>query len=262
MAVRVAEAGVTDVHVSIHGADASVHDYHTAAPGSWQQSLLGVGAARAAGLPVVATTVLTRSNYRSLSAMPRLLAARGVAAWQVAVPFARGRAADHFDRVVPRLGLAVPFALHALGASAQIGLPAWLSGVPLCMTGPFAARVLPPDLSAARSFSTTCDPCAIKDRCPGLDRAYLERFAGDELSARDSAPHAVLDRYARMFVGLGDMAKPSERAMPEAPRDARRRLPVLARPQPGASEARRAEPKTGEALREILPSLFDTKNEP
>ncbi|MCU1282581.1 MAG: radical domain protein, partial [bacterium] len=138
-----AAAGVTDLQVSIHGSDAAVHDYHTGVEGSLDETLAGVAHARAYGLTVVAVTVLTRSNFRVLAGLPLLLKSRGVAAWLVEVPHAAGRAGDAFDRVVPRLGLAIPFALHALQAATALSLPAWIRGVPLCLTGPLAARVLP-----------------------------------------------------------------------------------------------------------------------
>src|SRR5262245_44910124 len=55
-----AARGLTDVHLSLHGAEAAVHDYHTGQPGSFARLVAGIAAARAAGLVVACTTVLTR----------------------------------------------------------------------------------------------------------------------------------------------------------------------------------------------------------
>ncbi len=260
-AAALGRAGLTDVHLSLHGAEAAVHDYHTSVPGSFARAIAGLGAARAAGLTVVVTTVLTRSNYRSLGALPHLLRSRGVSAWHVAVPWPVGRAADAHDRVVPRLALALPFALHAVQAAAKLGLPAYVSGAPLCLLGPFATRSLATSTNAERAYAEVCSGCAARPRCPGVHASYLARFAGDELSARGDSPALVDKPFARLFTGPAELAPPSERVMPEAPRVSRRRLPVLSRPAPGASEARTRAARSGEALREILPTLFETEGE-
>src|SRR5215472_15658774 len=47
-----ARGGLTDVHLSIHGAEAAVHDYHTGVPGSFDECLAGLAAARSEGLDV------------------------------------------------------------------------------------------------------------------------------------------------------------------------------------------------------------------
>jgi hypothetical protein len=256
-ATELAGAGLTDLHVSIHGAVAAVHDYHTGIPGSHTALLAGVAAARAAGITVVATTVLTRSNFRVLAELPSLLHRRGIAAWCIAVPHVAGRAVAAFDRVVPRLGLAVPFALHALSQSLTRGVPAWIRGAPLCALGPLADRALPDD---ARAYAPVCAGCPARAACPGLDAVYLARFGGDELSPRE--PMSATDDHAalrRMFVGAGALARPvAPVAVADSPRAARARLPVLGKSAPGRHEApRTATPRTGAALQEVFPQLFD-----
>jgi hypothetical protein len=238
--------GLTDVHVSIHGADAAVHDYHTGAPGSARETWAGVAAARAAGLTVVVATVLTRSNFRVLGALPAALRSRGVAGWLIMVPRAAGRLA--FDRVMPRLGLALPFALHALDAARKTGLPAWISGAPLCALGPFTQFALsePP-----RAYGAACEGCGARTNCSGVDPAYLERFGGDEIAPIAEASVAAADDIARMFVGIGELA-------PQVTVATHQSLPVLGRPQPGKQEvSASAAKKSGEALREIFPTLFE-----
>lgn len=264
LAAELASAGLTDIHVSIHGSDVAVHDYHTGVAGSFAETTVGVAKARAAGLVVVATTVLTRSNYRSIGHVPRFLASRTVAAWQVAVPHARGRAFERFDRVFPRLGLVIPFALHATSAAERLGLRARIGGAPLCLFGPFVERAMPIGADAVRTHGATCERCPARASCPGIDAHYLERFAEDELSVVQGMPKTDVDPIFRLFTGLGERAPLPETRDPahEAPRAARRKLPVLTRAQPGAQETRRSAPKTGDDLREILPALFEGKSEP
>lgn len=201
---RLADAGLTDLHLSIHGSEAAVHDYHSGVPGSFVQLLAGLGAARARGLTAVATTVLTRSNYRVLSGLPRLLRASGVTGWLISLPRSAGAAREQFDRVIPRLGIALPFALHALHQAEELGLASWVDGAPLCLLGPYASRVLPE--AEPRAFGESCRSCPVRRSCAGVDPLYLARFRGDELSPRANleAASARVSPVTRLFVGPGE----------------------------------------------------------
>ncbi len=265
LAASLARAGLTDVHLSVHGTEAAVHDYHTGVEGSFDAALAGLAAARASGLAVVVATVLTRSNFRSLSGLPKMLASRGVAGWMVAAPACGGRLAREFDRLMPRLGLALPFALKALAAGEALGLDVWISGVPRCLVGPYGRWLLP---ELPRSFGAACNDCPARSACPGLDAAYLGRFGGDELGparARMAAPIEPQTRdlrTARMFVGPGEIAA----ALPVAekrPASAKVSLPMAGKVRPAVAEATAGSPRrSGEALREIFPELFDGGGSP
>jgi hypothetical protein len=252
-------AGLTDLHLSIHGPEAAIHDYHTGFPGSFDLVLGALGAARARGVGVVVVTVLTRSNFRSLGPMPRLLSSRGVAGWLVSVPAVAGRTRAAFDRVVPRLGLALPFALSALDAGEALGLEVRIAGAPRCMLGPYARWTLP---EAARFFAEGCEGCLARSTCVGLDAAYLARFGGDEVEVgreRLEAGRAEPPRetaVSRQFVGAGELALgpiPEPVPMP-APRVS---LPIAGKTRPAHGEVTSGAPRqSGEALRAILPDLF------
>lgn len=256
-ATLLVQAGLTDVHMSIHGATSIVHDYHTGVPGSFARALSAIGVLRAHGVTVVATTVLTRSNFRVLADIPRLLSTRGVAGWLVAVPHVAGRAAIAFDRVIPRLALATPFALHALATARTLGLPAWIRGVPHCLLGPYGAHALP---EPPRAYGTMCTDCPARKHCSGVDAMYLQRFGGDELSPRPSfEPLRDCPELTRMFVGPGQLFRPSRSMDVVSSPSARARvsLPVLGKTLPARDEVPASAPRrTGEALREILPDLF------
>lgn len=262
---QLVSGGLTDVHVSLHGARADAHDYHTGTDGSFDALLEATRACVDRGLPVVVTTVLTRSNARSLSSLPTLLRTLRVSAWCLVVPRAAGRAATSFDRVYPRLGVTLPYALHALHAARELGLPTWIRGAPACVLGPFAEHALE-DLP--RAYGAPCDGCGAQSACPGVDPYYLTRFDGDELKARDEARARVPEaqaHLARMFVGTGSLATaPAPRTDPTfaSPARARRALPVLGKVQPATAEVSGGTAKqTGEALRDLFPALFDPEPE-
>lgn len=260
-------AGLTDLQTSVLGATAAVHDYHTEVAGSFAQTMAGLAAARAAGLTVTVATVLTRSNFRVLADVPRLLSTRGVAAWGLFVPHVAGALGGVFDRVYPRLGLAMPFALHALEGARALRMPAFTVGAPLCLLGPLATRALD-GVEAPRAFAQSpCGECGLRAECPGVDAAYLARFEGDELSLRGAQlaqkaraearePDEETKALARTFVGAGPLVA-VERTREAQPAKARVGLPVLGRAQPAKAEAPSSKPKqSGEALREIFPELF------
>lgn len=83
-AEQLARAGAQRLEVPVYGSTAPMHDFHTATPGSFRRTLLGVRAARAAGLEVIVTSILTRSNYRHITELVRLCAAVGVRTLRVA----------------------------------------------------------------------------------------------------------------------------------------------------------------------------------
>jgi len=248
------EAGLTDLHVSVHGHTPGAHDYHTGVEGSFHALFSAVGAARGLGLTVVATTVLTRSNARGLTELARVLGARGIAAWTLAVPRVRGRAAELFDRVIPRLGVAMPFALHAVSTARSLGMTVFLRGAPLCVLGPFAQHSVS---DAERAYAEACSSCSARPGCPGVEPEYLERFVGDELSPCAPVPRTIDARLARMFVGEGEVAPPLSAQVPAAPARARVALPMLGKVQPAHAEVPRSvEKKTGAALRELFKDLY------
>jgi hypothetical protein len=252
LAAPLARAGLTDVHVSIHGAEAAVHDYHTGVDGSFERLLQGAAAARAEGLLVVATTVLTRSNFRGLGMLARLLHQRGIQAWNIAVPEVAGRASASFDRVIPRLGMALPFALHAATLARTLGIHVYFSGAPLCLIHPNPFLPSPP-----RAYAAVCEGCEARPNCPGVDARYLARFDGDELRPR-YAWQPTRDRLAELFVGPGELAAAAVEKPAASPAAARRQLPLYGKVVPAAGEASPAAPKkSGEALRDLFPQLFD-----
>jgi organic radical activating enzyme len=236
---RLVAAGLSDLQLSIHGPSAAAHDYHSGRTGSFDALIELMSWAQRAAITTVATTALTRSNFRELPQLPPALKRRGVAGWMIQPVRPYGRAADNFARVVPRFGMALPYALHALELARRHDLSAWIRGAPLCALGPFAATaVAEPADDARRVYPEPCRACPARARCPGVDPLYLEVFDAKELSPREDRPPVEYDegrmRLIRMFVGVGTLLpRPAQlysaRADPPTPAsDGKHRLPVLA----------------------------------
>lgn len=235
---RLVAAGLSDLHVSIHGTSPAAHDYHTGRPGSLAACLHVMGRAQRAGLTIVATTVVTRSNFRELPKLPPALKRRGVSGWLIEPVRPFGRAADQFARVVPRFGMALPWALHGLEHARRNDLSAWIRGAPLCALGPFAASALANPRSDEAPLPEPCTQCPERTRCGGVDPIYVEVFGAKELSARATRPAAEFDsgraRLMRMFVGIGPLVErepqlysPDSRHTQASPAGKNLRLPML-----------------------------------
>lgn len=225
-------AGLTDLHLSIHGATACVHDYHVGVVGAFESIVQTMQAAARMRVPVVVTTVLTRSNARVLSGVPRLLQQQRVMGWMIRIARVAGRAAARFDATVPRLAMAIPSALHAMHLARRLRLPVFLDGAPLCLLGPYATRAITGD--GLRAYPNTCSSCQARVQCPGFDPKYLDRFRGDEAAVAGAPDLASLaarpgpEAILRMFVGIGELSlTPETKHQTTTYREARHALPVL-----------------------------------
>ena len=285
---ELARAGLTDVHLSIHGAESAAHDYHTGVAGSFDAALTGLAAVRASGLTAVVNTVLTRSSFRSLAGMPRVLSSRGVAGWRVSIPRSAGRLSADFDRLMPRLGLAVPFALSALAAGEKLALEVGIAGAPRCLLGEYTRWALDdlPHVSRAphtaqgptapRAFAEACEGCPARAHCPGLDTAYLEALRRGR-ARTGSHPHAGcrgpllaarLAHHARdVSVGPGEapgavLRPPARRRRTPAHKRDRRsrsrcRWPRKVRPAVAGGHGREPSPQRERRWKELFPGLFE-----
>lgn len=193
------EAGLRDIHFSIHGPHAGLHDYHTGVEGSFEESRASLRRARDLGLTIAVTTVLTRSNYRVLAEFPAFLRRHRVTAWAIAGVRGVGRAATNYPRLQPSLSLAVPFALHALHQAEREGIEPYTLDLPLCVLGPYARWSLTRSVGA---YGQPCNDCPARPRCPGIDPHYLDRFGPRELRPRSLPPARTLDA-APLFDGPG-----------------------------------------------------------
>jgi hypothetical protein len=252
------EAGLTDVHVTVLGAEAAVHDYHSSVNGSFAALMTAMGIARARGLTLVASTVVTRSNFRVLAPIPQLLASKGVVAWQLGMSNVAGNAVGGMDRVVPRHALALPYVLHALEAARRLGIEGFVRDAPLCLLGPYADRSSSPAGDAAHLAAAACASCAGREACPGIDPTYVARFGADELTALTQPPPAAApSRWAPLFHGMGEAFVPENIQVPAPPSKAREALFELGKSQAAKAEVAGRDRKSGEALKEILPKLFE-----
>lgn len=171
----------------LHGADAAAHGFHGGEDFGEVVGRLRRGEVRAV------STVLTRSNLRTLVALAELVVELRVVAWRVVV--AGGAVVDG---VTPRLAVALPHALQAITVASRRGVAGWIAGAPHCLLGPFrgASLVVEP-----RAFAAKCDGCAARAQCPGVEAAYLKRFGDEEVSPRALRGASAAPRAGREMFG-------------------------------------------------------------
>jgi MoaA/NifB/PqqE/SkfB family radical SAM enzyme len=201
---RLVALGLRYAYVSFHGADAATHDRIVGVPGAHAQALAGIHNLLAH--PVIDLTVnivVVTDTLRHLLGVPEALAAERAYQLKYSWVEPKGRAAEGFDRVVPRLAAAAPRVIEAMDAAAPRlppgSPPPAHDGFPWCVMGALAERVdglstqnirymaevfedrLFPCDAGQRVHAPACEVCRLKARCPGLYAGYLERVGDAEL---------------------------------------------------------------------------------
>lgn len=199
---RLFEAGVTEFSPALHGSTAEAHDYLTRAPGSFRQTARGIINVKRRGGRVVTNTVITRSTYRQLAELGRLLVKLGVDQYQLAFPHPLGSTAANFASIVPRLTLIAPFVKAGLDPGIRAGRRVMTEAIPYCfLTDGYedyaAERIMPRTrifdaesvlddystyrLAEGKAKGPPCERCLWNVDCEGPWREYPERFGWDEL---------------------------------------------------------------------------------
>ena len=108
--------------VSLQGATALMHDWHTGTEGSFAQTVQGLRNARAERIPAGVTVVVTRSNYRHLAEIVRVAHAAGAEAVHLAPVEPWGRAARARSLLVPAAEMTATHLQRAAAEAARLGL--------------------------------------------------------------------------------------------------------------------------------------------
>ncbi|AKF03233.1 radical SAM protein [Sandaracinus amylolyticus] len=198
VARRLADAGVTEIAVSIKGADALTHDRFARTEGAFELLCRGIEHARAVGLEVEGDVLVYRSTTPTIPDVVRVFSARGVARfrlWMMA-PDASDPAALAEEPRIADVARAVHDAL-AHGEVVSLHTP------PCALDdGDARARFFAPELGLlvhdatgrrfrlerseieGGAFAPRCDGCALRARCNGVRASYLSRHGEAELRPR------------------------------------------------------------------------------
>lgn len=197
---KMVEAGATEFGLALHGHIPELHDYLTRSPGSFLATLRGISNLAGMGQQVLTNTVITKSNYRHLPEIARVLTRAGVAQYQFAFVHVVGNARTYSASVVPRVSLAAPYARRGLDVGLAAGVVVMTEAVPYCFMRGYerhvAERIIPETKifdadNVIESFTEVrrnqgkikgprCGACAMFDECEGPWREYPEMFGWDE----------------------------------------------------------------------------------
>jgi MoaA/NifB/PqqE/SkfB family radical SAM enzyme len=121
-------AGLSAIDVTLLGSTAPMHDYHTGTPGSFGQTVQGMRHAKACGMRVLVTCVITRSNVRHLADIVRVAHAAGGVAIRLQVPVPAGRAREQMVRLWARRFLLEPHLKLAFAQGRRLHVGVSLAG--------------------------------------------------------------------------------------------------------------------------------------
>jgi radical SAM protein with 4Fe4S-binding SPASM domain len=130
------QAGANEFALALHGHIPQLHDYLTRSRGSFEQTCLGIKNLKGLGQRVVMNVVVTKSNYRHLPEIAKLLINLGVDQYQFAFVHAQGNAWKNFDSIVPFKSLVEPYVKQGLQLGIEAGIKVMTEAIPYCfMTG-------------------------------------------------------------------------------------------------------------------------------
>lgn len=193
-------AGVTEISPALHGHRPELHDYLTRAQGSFNQTVAGIRNARELGIPVLTNTVITKSNFRHLPQVAKLLVKLDVTQFQFAFVHPTGTAGEEFTTVVPRMTMASPFAHKGLDLGRDAGKHCYTEAIPFCFMSGYETHVAESIIPKTKIFDSElviddygkhrvevgkskgpdCPQCAYYEKCEGPWREYPEKYGWDE----------------------------------------------------------------------------------
>ncbi len=186
------DAGLESVVVSLHSAHGEVSDSLTRAPGSFVATVEGIRAALSAGLRVGIHCVVESGNVDGLESHARFVASDLSSARtrisQVSYSFPIAyRDREQYDGAIVPLDVLRP----RLSGAAQILKEAGIevrflgtSGFPPCAYADPGSlldslpEVVSDDMRTDRVFVDACRPCALRERCLGVHKTYVDAFGG------------------------------------------------------------------------------------
>jgi len=191
-------AGMNEFGVSIHGHTYKLHNYLTSSE-SFYQTIKGIKNINDLNVEIYANTVITKSNYRHLPDIARLLVSLKVYQFQLAFPHAMGSAYENFDSIVPRMELIIPYVKKALNIGIEAKVGVMTEAIPYCLMNGYekyiAERIIPsteiyeldevinfdeirPNL--AKIKSKNCKKCKYYNVCEGTWREYIYKYGFSE----------------------------------------------------------------------------------
>lgn len=197
-----AEAGIEQAMVSLHGSTAEISDSITCAPGTFVQTVRGIDELGKTSIRVRLNFVFCEANHADFPRLVDMVATR----WpRAAIVFSFvGSHTDVVPRsnaLIPKFSDIMPYLLDGLARASEAGLDVCgfdsMCGLPLCLVpeserGEFSAIAVAPDGGGGEFVKgEPCANCAEGHRCYGIRRGYAELYGFSELRPFASAGEAT-----------------------------------------------------------------------
>ncbi len=185
-------AGVDVAFVSLHGATAPVSDDLTGAPGTYEQTVLGLDELQRSSIRLRLNFVFCQKNYTEFPALIRMVAERWPKALQ-SVSFV-APSTDLVPRdawLIPRYADVMPLIQEGAALADQLGVELTgfesMCGLPLCLIpgslAPYFDLVEVAEGADGGEFikPDACRRCKLEPNCWGIRTRYAELYGTDEL---------------------------------------------------------------------------------
>ena len=191
----VAELGHEQIYIrtSLYGDTEALHDYYTAAPGSYRQTVRGIEHIVAAGFPCQVNCVILKENVDRLESMTRLVKQWGVPRIKYGMLTDVDTCASH----ATPLATAGPALVRAIAVAESLGLAVTVEKTPVCAIGGRLDLI-----STEREIyggtrvyddAGACGGCLVRRWCDGLDPGYARRFGNGELATLRTVPRTAIN---------------------------------------------------------------------
>lgn len=202
---RTVESGASLFIVSLHAADAALHDEMTHTPGGFEKTLEGIRNVKALGARVRTNTVVTRQNTSDLPLIVRLACGLGVDHINISNFHPVGSSMFSIGRTLPRLKTLAGSVKAAGDAALAEGRRLTLEGFPFCSVPELIEHQLNTEnrqikmlmrgqvISDYDGFMTNrmkvrgapCEGCSYQKECGGVYPEYIQIHGWEEFSAID-----------------------------------------------------------------------------
>ncbi len=194
------KAGANEFALALHGHIPSLHDHLTSSQGSFGQTVNGIRNLKLMGQRVITNTVITKSNFRHLPEIAKLLIYLNVDQFQFAFVHPIERAKENFESIVPRMKMIMPYVKKGLEIGIKAGKGVMTEGIPYCLMQGYedyvAEKIIPETKIFESDFIVEsytdhrqkegkkkvpfCKKCKYYMICEGPWREYPERFGWGE----------------------------------------------------------------------------------
>jgi MoaA/NifB/PqqE/SkfB family radical SAM enzyme len=199
LAQSLADAGLDEAFISLHGTTPEISDAVTSAPGTFVRTVAGIdNLYRTGRVRIQLNFVICKTNAPDLPAFVRLCAERWPRAFlNVSFVAPSTDVVPREEEFIPRYSEVLPYIEEALSEASRLGMEMGgfesMCGIPLCLVpasidGYFKLAEIPPGFDRGEFVKTdACRSCALEAGCYGLRRGYMELHGAGELRAVERA---------------------------------------------------------------------------